>query len=91
MISWKKYTIEHQMIEFEKVYKGNKEGELDDIIGRKPTMKISIYWIFHLFLMPTFLTYRRGFVRCCAMYGIFTDTSCYCWQYILYYEIWSSK
>lgn len=26
---------------------------------RKPTMKISVYWSFILFLMPAFLTYRR--------------------------------
>lgn len=32
---------------------------------RKPTMKISVYWIFIIFLMPTFLTYRRDLSVLC--------------------------
>lgn len=35
---------------------------------RKPTMKISIYWIFILFLMPTFLTYRRDLSVLCDVW-----------------------
>lgn len=32
---------------------------------RKPTMKISVYWSFILFLMPAFLTYRRDLSMLC--------------------------
>ena len=32
---------------------------------KKPTMKISVYWIFILFLMPAFLTYRRDLSMLC--------------------------
>lgn len=32
---------------------------------RRPTMKISVYWVFILFLMPAFLKYRRDMAMLC--------------------------